>query len=327
MMFEHQRKPTSVPALGYKNLKYMIEMSLAISGSREELKKRPILSGVVATISPLLITEDDVKQLFLCGEYGIPNAICTMTNMGSSGPLSPAGSLAIANAEQLAVITLAQTAYPGHVCPYVWLPMSTNMLTGMGLFTTPDVTLANIAVSQLASEFYNMPVETAGLMSDGMITEQALFQKAFNGITAILAGTVAISGLGSVDFSLGASPVQLVIDDEIMEMLRIIDKGFKVDDHTLALDAISRVGPQGSFLYDESTLDILKKSKPFNPTIFDCEYGQKWLAKGAKNLEQKARDKALTILNEHKVPPLPEDIRNELGSIMKKADKELAGIN
>jgi len=323
MMFENQRKPTIVPALGAKNLKYMIEMALAIVGSRDELKKRPILSGVVATVSPLFMTEDDVEQLFLCGQYGIPSANCTMTNMGSSGPISPAGSLAVANAEQLAVLTLSEILFPGYKSPFVWLPMSTDMFRGIAMFTTPDVTLANIAFSQLASEFYNMPIETAGLMSDGLITEQALFQKAFNGITAILAGTTAISGLGSVDFSLGASPVQLVIDDEIMEMLLVISKGFEVNDDTLALDVINQIGPQGNFLGAEHTLKYLKSSKPFNPTLFDCEYGQKWLSKGAKNLERKAREKALAILEKHEVPPLPEDVRREIGLILGKANEEL----
>lgn len=324
MMFENQRKPTIVPALGAKNLKYMIEMGLVILGSREELKKRPILSGVVATISPLFITEDDVNQLFLCGEYGIPNTICTMTNMGSSGPLSPSGSLAVANAEQLAIITLVQIAYPGHKCPYVWLPMSTDLSTGMGLFTSPEVTLANIAVSQLASEFYEMPVETAGLMSDGLIPEQALFQKAFNGITAVLAGTVELSGLGSVDSSLGASPVQLVIDDEIMEMLCIVAQGFEINDDSLGLDAIDRIGPQGNFLSDPHTVRYLKANRPFNPTIFNCENRETWLSKGAKNLEQKAREKAISILETHKVPPLSEDVIKEIDLILDKADKDLA---
>ena len=43
-----------------------------------------------------------------------------------------------------------------------------------------------------------------------------------------------------------------------------------------------------------------------------------------KNLEQKAREKALAILEEHEVPPLPEDVTREIRVIVEKADKELA---
>ncbi|GAH67165.1 unnamed protein product [marine sediment metagenome] len=48
------------------------------------------------------------------------------------------------------------------------------------------------------------------------------------------------------------------------------------------------------------------------------------LAKGGKNLEQKARERALTILKEHKVEPLDDAVVKELHSIVVQADKELA---
>ena len=118
------------------------------------------------------------------------------------------------------------------------------------------------------------------------------------------------------------SPVQLVIDDEIMGMIRRVWRGFDVNDDSLGLEAINRVGPQGVFLTDEHTLRHMR-GEHFRPNLFNRDPRTVWLSKGAKNIEQRAREKALRILNEHKVPLLDSAVIQELDLIQKKADEEL----
>jgi trimethylamine--corrinoid protein Co-methyltransferase len=172
--------------------------------------------------------------------------------------------------------------------------------------------------------FYGIPTAQGAGEVDGVIFEQTQFQRAYKILSAALSGGSFITNLGSLDAALGHSPVQLVIDDEIIEMTRIICKGIEINDDTLGLDAIHRVGPQGHFLGDEHTLRQLRSSVLFKPQIFDRDPYDIWLSKGAKGWEQKAREKALTILKEHKVPPLDKNVVKEIGVIVKKADEELA---
>jgi trimethylamine--corrinoid protein Co-methyltransferase len=163
------------------------------------------------------------------------------------------------------------------------------------------------------------------MVTDGLIWEQTLVEKATGLLMTGYAGANLFNGAGFVDSALAASPVQLVMDDEIIGVTRRILRGIEVNDDTLGLEAVARVGPQGTFLTDEHTLKYLRSDEFFRPSIFDRDSRMTWLSKGAKGLEQKAREKALTVLEEHKVPPLPEDVAKELRSIVNKADQELAG--
>jgi trimethylamine--corrinoid protein Co-methyltransferase len=66
-------------------------------------------------------------------------------------------------------------------------------------------------------------------------------------------GASFIFGCGSIDTFMAQSPIQLVIDDEIMGMIRRIIRGLEVDEDRLGLAAVERVGPQGTFITDPHT--------------------------------------------------------------------------
>jgi trimethylamine--corrinoid protein Co-methyltransferase len=322
-LLEKQRKNIVHNAFTTKNLEYMIEMMLAVRGSRELLKNRPLVHTLIAVMSPLYMCEDDIDQLFLAGEYGIPTAVGIMPSVGSSSPITLAGTLAQGNAELLGSMTIAQTAHPDHPIPYFYEPIVTDMRSGDSLMGAPESAMLCAAIAQLGSEFYGFPCNGNGLLTDGAMCEQTLFQKAFNGLMQCLGGGSLILGAGVIDFVLAISPIQLVIDDEILGMLHRISRGIEVNDDTLGLDTIDRVGPRGTFLSDTHTVLHLRKGELFRPQVFDWNKRDKWVSKGAKGLEQRAREKAIAILKEHEVEPLPKEVIKELSSIIIKADEEL----
>lgn len=325
VLLENQTKHIMAQNFGLKNLKYMIEMMIAVRGSEEELKKRPLCHCTMATVSPLYLTEDNADRIILAGEYGIPVIIVTTATTGLSAPMTLAGTIAQANAEELGGLTVTQVMSPGAPAAYYMLPMVANMSTGTGLWNTPENKIMQAAMIQLGMELYGMPIEAPALGSHGVNWEQSVAEKMTGSLMTGFAGANLLNGAGYVDTALAANPAQLVMDDEIMGVSRRMLRGIEVNDDTLGLEVISRVGPRGTFLTDEHTLKYLRTDEFFRPTIFDRDSRMTWLSKGAKGLEQKAKEKALTILEEHKVPPLPEDIVKELGSIVNKADQELAG--
>lgn len=323
MMFENQRKNVLIQCFTTQNLKYMIEMALAIRGSREELKQRPPFNTVGGMISPLFIPGEDVEMLFLAGEYGIPTSMVTQTNAGATGPITIGGTLTVGNAEILGTITLAQVAQPGHQMLYSSIPSVTDMTTGAAIFGAPENILMTVGLNQMGEEFYGIPVTQGAGEVDGVIFEQTQFERGYKTLAAALSGASIISLLGATDRAIGVSPVQLVIDDEIIEVTRRICKGIEINDDTIGLDVIDRVGPQGNFLIDVHTIRHLRKDVPFRPAIFDRDPYAVWQSKGSKGWAQKAREKALVILEEHEVEPLPDDVVKELRSIVGRADEEL----
>jgi trimethylamine--corrinoid protein Co-methyltransferase len=322
-LLENQRKHINNQAFTVKNLKYELEMIVAVQGSREEVKKRPLFHNIVCVVSPLYVSEEDVDMLMLADEYGIPSGFADMINVAATGPATLAGTLALGNAEMLGAACLNSILCPGKPQTYFLEPGVTDMSTGALMLGSAENIIMCSALTQIANTLYQLPVETAAMASDWTITEEAVLQKGMNGLMAAYHGASFIFGCGSIDTFMAQSPVQLVIDDEIVGTIRRIIRGLEVDEDRLGLAAVERVGPQGTFITDPHTRKYMR-GEYFRPQLFNRDPRTVWFSKGSKNLEQRAREKALRILKEHKVEPLDSHVLKELDLIAKKADQELA---
>lgn len=319
-----QRKCILHNAFTVENQKYIIEMALLAAGGKEEIRKRSQVRLVLSPISPLYLNKDDTEQLLQACKYGIPVDIPVMPTSGTTSPVTLAGTLALANAEFLGTMTLAQSANPGHDMPFFIDPVVANMRTGTPLFAAPETAILVAAISQLSREIYRLPGEALGIISDGFTTEQAIFQKTQNIIMEAMSGGKLIIGAGAIESTMALSPVQLVIDEEIMNVARRLIKGMTVNEDTLAVDVINRVGPRGHFMLDDHTLKHLKAGELIDTELFERTRRDLWVDSGSKTIEQKARDKAISILEKHKIEPLDSDVARELKSIVDSADKNLA---
>src|SRR5512135_1046724 len=76
-----------------------IEMASLIVGGTEQLRKRPVLSLMQCTASPLGHDGGSVDAALLAAEAGIPTGFMTMAACLTTGPATMAGNLAVGNAE------------------------------------------------------------------------------------------------------------------------------------------------------------------------------------------------------------------------------------
>jgi len=323
VLLENQRKAIIHNAFSLENHRHIIEMLLAVRGSKEELSHRPLMHHMLSPISPLFLDENNTAQLLLACEYGIPTDIPIMPSAAATAPITLAGTLALANAEFLGTMTLAQSARRGHSMPYFMDPVVADLRTGEALFGAPEIGILNAAVSQLGVEFYGFPPQGIGLASDGFSAEQTLFQRCQNTLMQCLAGGKLIIGAGTVESVMALSPVQLVIDNEIMSIARRWLRGIEVNEDTLAVEVIHRVGQRGHFLGDKHTLKYARSGELIGADILERGRRSAWLSQGGKNMEQKARERALVILAKHQVDPLPRGVVEELRKIVNRADKEI----
>lgn len=118
------------------------------------------------------------------------------------------------------------------------------------------------------------------------------------------------------------SPELLVIDNEIIDGIRRLTRGFEVNDDTLALDVIDKVGPGGIFLGEKHTLKHYKK-EIWMPEISDKNTFTTWRKMGSKTMDKVAKEKVDEILATHKPEPIPEDVEKEIARILKRAETEL----
>jgi trimethylamine--corrinoid protein Co-methyltransferase len=152
---------------------------------------------------------------------------------------------------------------------------------------------------------------------------QACYEKVASGVLPVLAGADIVYGAGSLDGGIAASFEELVIDDEICKALLILAQGIEINDETLALDIIEKVGPGGHYLTEKHTLTHFKKEH-FFPELANRDSYEVWKKKGGKELVDVAKEKVRRILKEHWPTPLDKDIQKTIADILKRAEVELA---
>jgi len=140
--------------------------------------------------------------------------------------------------------------------------------------------------------------------------------------TSILTGADIITGLGGLNSGSTMSPELLVIDNEIIDAILRIARGFEVNDDTLAVDIIDKVGPGGHFLGQRHTLEHYRM-ETWIPKISDRRDFETWMKMGSKPLDEVAKEKVKEILATHKPEPIPEGVQREISQIHKRAEAEL----
>jgi trimethylamine--corrinoid protein Co-methyltransferase len=133
-----------------------------------------------------------------------------------------------------------------------------------------------------------------------------------------------IYGLGMLEGGLTWDYAQLVMQNEMARMILHCVKGAPVNDEKLALDVISAVGPGGEYISHEHTFKHFRELS--QTELIDRRSRQEWEARGSKDIVEKSYKKAIDILENHKVEPLPDHIQKELKRIVEEAEAETAEI-
>ena len=116
----------------------------------------------------------------------------------------------------------------------------------------------------------------------------------------------------------------LVLDDELARFVKQCVGGIPVDDRTLAVDDIHRVGSFGDFLSLESTLRDMRAQS--QPRILDRRVREDWKERGATDAYTRATTEARRILAEHRPEPLPAEVREAVAAIVAGADREVEAL-
>ncbi len=136
-----------------------------------------------------------------------------------------------------------------------------------------------------------------------------------------LAGANLIYGLGMLEMGVTFDFGQLVMDSEFAKMIKQCVQGIPVNDETLSVDTIKEIGPFKDFVSHESTFNYMKSIS--HPKLIDRRNRAKWEERGATSLHERALDEARRILSEHEVPPLPDDVRSAIRSIVEETENQL----
>jgi len=138
-------------------------------------------------------------------------------------------------------------------------------------------------------------------------------------LLAALAGANQIYGAGMIESGVAFDFGQLVMDDEIARMIKQAVAGIRVDDESLAVDDIAAVGSAGDFLSLGATLRHMRDLS--RPDLLDRRVREDWLEQGASDLAQRARARALELLESREPEPIDADAAAQMRAIVVEADR------
>ena len=317
--FDNTGKHIQYQALNEEQAKWQIKLASALVGDEETLRKRPIISSVQCSVSPLQFERESSEAMVELARAGIPISPMSMALGGVTAPVTLAGTLVTINAEELGALTITQCANPGSPMIYCVESTPANMWSGEINYQAPEIPFISAGCAQIA-RFYGLPCQVAQMGMDETPSDlESLNKSAALFALNNMCRTDITGGFGSLEAADSSALEQVILDVEAWERSRAFLRGFKIDEETLAFDAIRSVGPGGTFLAMKHTIEHFRREiwlrKPTDTVLLEKATDG--------SLVDKAKAKVREILSTHQPPQIGKDVKNEMRSIMEECKKAL----
>lgn len=299
-----------------------LEMAAIASGGKENLKRHPVMATIVHSLSPLRYSADEADSIVAMARLGQPLVITNMVIAGTSGPVPLPGLLALANAEILAGLVLAQLAAPGTPVVYGSVSAPADMRTIVSAVGAPEAVALASAIIQIA-RFYKLPCRTGGMLTNAhCLDAQAAAEGTLMMATAVRNGANFIyQACGQLGSYISMSFEKWLFDEEVCRTLRRTLTAMDITIESIDVDTIKSVGSDGNYLIHETTFKHCRNL--YQPKLFTRDDYQKWHEKGAKSVSEVAAE-MLTKRNEEYVkPPIDEGLEQALSEFVTRRKKLL----
>jgi len=324
-MITNTSKPVVFTAWDEAGLADIIAMSETVAGGAAELALKPFLLAYLEPTSPLQHSEEVLRKLLMMADRRLPFVYAPGGVDGATGPVTSAGSLALANAEILSGLTIAQLRQPGTPVVYGSGNGPLDMRTTVAVYGSPEFLIHCKAMAELGQRLYHLPTWGFSGCSDSKAPDvQAGSESSLWILWTALSGANLVHDIGYLESGMTCSYEMIIIGNEIIGFVRHLLGGVELTSETLAVDVIDEVGPGGDHLSTDHTLHHFREC--WYPTIFDRFSHQSWTEKGQPSTIETARQAAREAIANHTPEPILEATLETMRGIVAAAD-ERAGIS
>ena len=316
-------KPTRCWVKNGRTAKYILQIYRTVAGGDAALREKPMVEAFLEPISPLQLPKDGLDIVKEFAQAGQPVSIGPMAMTSGTAPGTVAGTLAQENAEILAGVVVTQLFAPGTPITYGGIPHIMDPRTSICSFGSPEQGLMAVAMVQMARHYGFPAYINVGLTDAKVPDAQAGVEKGTSLLAGALAGADTFGHCGICGTDHAGSLVWLYLDNEVMEYVRRIVRGFEVNADTLATEVVRQVGPGGNFLAEEHTVEHFRKELWLPGTAWTRESWDAWAAGGKRSMAERIKDEVKRILDSHKPEPLQPETAKQVDSIVKAAKREL----
>ena len=299
-----------------------VDMAAMVWGGVEELKKQPVMPSIVHAASPLKYSSDMAEIIIDMARLGQPLVITDMVLAGTSGPVSLPGLLAMANAEILAGIVLAQLAGPGTPVVYGSVSAPSDMRTVSSAVGAPEAVVLASAVIQLARH-YQVPCRTGGMLTNShCLDSQAAAEGTLMMSTAVRNGAnFILHACGQLGSYISMSFEKWILDEEMCRTLRRVLTAMDVNVESIDVATIKSLGSDGNYLTHPTTFKHCRSL--YQPHLFTRDDYQKWESRGARCVADKTEQILKRRLDSYEKPPIDQGLEDALKEYVRRQKKRL----
>ena len=315
----YSKKPYSVYVLSPETARLIIRTWEIARDEPSRAVDQPYISYLLEPNGSLSFDEFSLEMTLTFAEAGHRIHQGPMAMAGLDAPTTLAGTLVVQNADNLVGIVLCHLlGLPGS---WAGTAHTMDLRSALCSFGSPNQVLLGIAAIQLG-RYYGYDVYVNSGLTDACLPDfQGGFEKGVSAIVALLAGARAVGAQGIVGADQGTSFEQLVIDNEWASAIdHIFRSGFEVNEETLAVDVIKKVGIGGNYLAEEHTVRHMRETY-WPAAIFNQKSWDAWMGDGGKDVHAVAHQKVQKILAQHYPPEalVSRQVIEELDALVEDA--------
>ena len=240
-------------------------------------------------VSPLRLARPECEQFMFFQQRGLPMYLGHLPSQGGSAPVTFAGAMVVALAEEIFLFLVQRAFRRDAPLGLGGTPGTMDMRKGLSCYGRPEMQRFNVALADLARFYGCSCAGHTGLTDAKLPSAEAGAQKAMGALVTALAcgrGSVAAGLLGMDEI---CSPVQLVLDGDVVGSLQTLLAEPNVDDETCAFEDILSTGCGGNFLGTELTVERFRHEL-WEPMTWTRESTSGWEISGRQTDVDRARE-------------------------------------
>lgn len=319
LALSHCYKPVITGTFRKESFSIMKEILLTCRLSEDDLARKPLAIFDACPSPPLKWSDLTTQSLIDAAKSMIPSEFVSMPLAGANAPITLIGSITQHCAECLAGIVIVQLAKRG--APLIWggSPAVFDMKHGTTPMGAIETMMINIGDTEMG-KFLKLPTHAYMSLSDSKIPDaQAGFEAGMGALLAGLAGINMVSGPGMLDFESTQSIEKLIIDNEIIGMVKRFLQGIENYGSPFASKILNDYELKQELLSHPSTLKYFRKELFLPSSIIDRMTRDTWREKGSKSARKRAKILSIQLSEKPSIKPIEEALVNELDKIAEKA--------
>jgi len=304
---------------------YILEFCQAVSDMEPAEKggMKRFLRAHNYLVSPLKYTREEAAQFVWFWEKGYRCDVGNLMSMGGTAPATIAGSTGLVIAEMMALAFMHHAFYGDKGFHLMSKVAPLDMRSGYMPYGRPEQFLIDMMMGKVAEALGAADAPSFGTATGAKASDvECGLNKGFAaGLNLAMYGRLGWAyGKFSTDEVI--DPRLMVLEDEFITSIKHMAQDVEVSADTMPLDVVKELGPGGEWLSHPHTFEHFRKEM-WLPELFSGEAYEAWVNNGSVPVLEKARKKALGIMETYHPRGIRPETEEKLIGLMDKCAKEL----